>query len=102
MMKMAIAGVAFALLLGLAASVAPGQVLINEIYFDPPGSLDSYDEYIELRGAPNTSLANCYLIFLENENNQYNTGSPRHYRPYLRSGSLFHWQQRFSHHAAEE
>ncbi|MDZ4656264.1 MAG: PEP-CTERM sorting domain-containing protein [Bythopirellula sp.] len=44
------------------------QFYINEIYFDPPGeTLDFTDEYIELRGSASFSLADHYLIFLENE-----------------------------------
>ena len=49
---------------------------INEIYFDPPASSDPFNEYIELRGTPNMSLNNFYLVFLENENNALNTGNP--------------------------
>jgi hypothetical protein len=58
-------------------SLLSATPLINEIYFDPPASGgDLVDEYIELRGTPNSSLANTYLIFLENENNALNTGNP--------------------------
>ncbi|MCA9261209.1 MAG: hypothetical protein KDA61_18465 [Planctomycetales bacterium] len=47
---------------------AHAQMWINEIYFDPPGSSgDLVYEYIELRGAPSASLADHYLVFLENE-----------------------------------
>lgn len=46
---------------------AQAQLYINEIYFDPPGNGDLVHEYIELRGTPNASLADHYLIFLENE-----------------------------------
>jgi hypothetical protein len=50
-------------------------VFINEIYSNPPDSEDTIEngieaigeEYIELRGTPGQSLANHYLIFLENE-----------------------------------
>jgi hypothetical protein len=48
---------------------------INEIYIDPPSSSDPFNEYIELRGTPNMSLGNTYLIFLEAENNALNTGA---------------------------
>jgi PEP-CTERM motif len=47
---------------------------INEIYFDPPHSPDYPNEYIELRGTPGASLANHYLIFLENEDTYNHTG----------------------------
>jgi autotransporter-associated beta strand protein len=78
-MKTVIAKAAIALLVGLAASaVARADVYINEIYFDPPGSLDGTSEYIELRGTPSASLSNYYLILLENENNADNTGDPGH------------------------
>ena len=49
---------------------------INEIYFDPPASSDPFNEYIELRGTPNMSLNNHFLVFVENENNALNTGDP--------------------------
>jgi hypothetical protein len=55
-------------LLASWASVAPAQVYINEIFFNPPNppfGEDSTREYIELRGQPNMSLANHYLIFLD-------------------------------------
>jgi len=42
-------------------------MFINEIYFDPPGMGDLVFEYIELRGTPGASLADHYLVFLENE-----------------------------------
>lgn len=65
-------GTRIACLLALLAtlgttSVANAQIYINEIHFDPPGEEDGRAEYIELRGDPNTSLANHYLLFLENE-----------------------------------
>jgi hypothetical protein len=49
-------------------TVAVAQIYINEIFFNPGGQAnDIRDEYIELRGPANMSLANHYLIFLENE-----------------------------------
>ncbi len=60
--------------LGAIAS-SPAQLYINEIYFDPPSSLDIRYEYIELRGTPGASLANHYLIFIENEDNSGGTGT---------------------------
>lgn len=49
------------------ALTADAQIYINEIFFDPPGQGDLVFEYIELRGTPNASLADHYLVFLENE-----------------------------------
>ena len=44
------------------------ELYINEIFFDPGGAgLDSRDEFIEIRGTPNLSLADTYLIFIESE-----------------------------------
>jgi hypothetical protein len=57
----------FACLLSLSATIASAQSYINELFFDPPGMGDLVFEYIELRGDPNASLADHYLIFLENE-----------------------------------
>jgi hypothetical protein len=57
------------------AANASAQTFINELFFDPPGSAaDATHEYVELRGAPGTSLANHYLIFVENEDNLSHTG----------------------------
>jgi len=47
---------------------------INEIYFNPPAGGDAVYEYLELRGTPGMSLANTYLIFVENEDNAGHTG----------------------------
>ena len=52
--------------------VARADVYINEIYFDPPGSLDGTSEYIELRGTPGMSLSNYYLDL---------PGKRKHWRP---------------------
>ena len=49
---------------------------INEVYLDPPSSSDSINEYIELRGTPGMSLDDTYLLIIENENNNVNTGAP--------------------------
>lgn len=55
-----------------AAPLAFGQMYINEVYLDPPGSSgDLVYEYVELRGEPNASLEDTYFIVLENE-----TGTP--------------------------
>ncbi len=47
---------------------------INEIYLDPPSGGDVINEYIELRGTPNMSLEDHFLIFVENENDIFNEG----------------------------
>ncbi len=64
------------LLACLMAASARAEIYINEIFNDPGGAgTDSRDEYIELRGTPGMSLANMYLIFVENEDNAIGTGS---------------------------
>lgn len=68
MMLLLLCGVIALLLAG--ARLHAAQVVINEMYVDPPGSDDVTGkmEYVELRGEPNLSLAGYYLIFLEGEN----------------------------------
>lgn len=58
----------FCLLAGSAFAGAPSNdpLRISEMFFDSPGS-DVPNEYVEIRGQPNTSLANTYLIMLEAE-----------------------------------
>jgi hypothetical protein len=57
------------ILLLAICSTAQSGVLINEIFFDPPGN-ETQREYVELRGdVPNLSLANHWLIVLEGEGN---------------------------------
>lgn len=70
------AGLAFTLATAaMIAGSARGELYINEIMFNPGGNgVDTQDEYIELRGTPNMSLANTYLIFLENEDNAAHDG----------------------------
>ena len=59
-----------------AARSAVAAALINEIYWDPPGSVaDASHEYVELRGVPGMSLDNHYLLFIENEDNISRTGT---------------------------
>lgn len=54
---------------------AAAQLLINEIYFDPGGNgVEARDEFIELRGPAGFSLANHFLLFIENEDNSTRTG----------------------------
>lgn len=74
----------FACVLGLvAATWSPtqaGPLLITEIFFNPPGANDAPAtnalEYIELAGPSGMSLDNTYLIFLENENDEFNSQNP--------------------------
>jgi hypothetical protein len=48
---------------------------INEIFFNPPGSTDAPNEYIEIRGTPNSVLPQgTYLISIEGNTNN-NAGS---------------------------
>jgi hypothetical protein len=61
--------------IALIAPSASGQVLINEIFFNPGGgSVDLRDEFIEIRGASNASLANHYLLIIENERDSVGVG----------------------------
>jgi len=56
-------------LLVAVARPAAAQLYINEIFWDAGGDTgsDERDEYVELRGTPNLSLADHYLLFIENE-----------------------------------
>jgi hypothetical protein len=55
------------LVCGLAAGGALAQPVINEILFNPPGT-DLPNEYIELRGTPNTALPNgTWLVVVEGD-----------------------------------
>ena len=60
----------------LAASpAAEADLYTNEIFFDPGGDgVELRDEFIELRGTPGMSLANHFLLFIENEDNVTKTG----------------------------
>jgi hypothetical protein len=69
---MLVASLGFAI--GLS-SPAGAELYINEIFWDAGGGgNDERDEYIELRGTPAASLANHFLIFLENEDDSSHTG----------------------------
>ena len=47
---------------------------ISEILFNPPGSVDAPNEYLEIRGTPNSTVpAGTYLISVEGNTN----GNPR-------------------------
>ncbi|MEM6328967.1 MAG: dockerin type I domain-containing protein [Planctomycetota bacterium] len=67
--RVLLAFAAVALCGGLAQSSAQ-DVLINEIFYDPPSGFGQEGEYIELRGVPGLSLEDHYLIFLESELNE--------------------------------
>jgi hypothetical protein len=77
----------FCLLAVLTCQLAQGQMYLNEVYLDPPGSSgDLIYEYIELRGLPNASLADHYLIVLENEST--GTANPGQIEAVFDLGSL--------------
>ncbi len=77
------------LVLGMVSvQVSKGQMFINEVYLDPPGSSgDLVFEYIELRGAAGASLADHYLIVLENESSTA-TANPGQIEAVFDLGSL--------------
>jgi hypothetical protein len=55
--------------ISMLGSYANAGLYINEIFIDPPGG-ETPREYLELRGdTPNMSLANHWLIVVENEGN---------------------------------
>ncbi|MGH8245779.1 MAG: hypothetical protein ACREUU_05035, partial [Gammaproteobacteria bacterium] len=57
------------LLVVLAGSSARAELLINEILFNPPQA-DSTNEYVELRGTPNSLLpAGAWLLNVEGDTN---------------------------------
>ena len=57
-------------LLASVSWAARGELLLNEILFNPPGAADSPNEYIELRGTPNLVLpAGTYLVAIEGDAN---------------------------------
>src|SRR5439155_21112234 len=57
------------LLLLLSLASASGQVVINEVIINPPGT-DAPNQYIELRGAPNQVLAlGTYFLAVEGDTN---------------------------------
>jgi hypothetical protein len=59
----------------LQASTASAQVFINEIFFNPGGgSTDVRDEFVEIRGSAGASLANHFLLIVENERDSVGVG----------------------------
>lgn len=77
---------AITIILLLSAASVSAQMWINEIYLDPPSSFDSTHEYIELRGTPGASLADHYLVILENEVSA--TANPGQIEAFFDLGSL--------------
>ncbi|MBN2216506.1 MAG: hypothetical protein JW719_03935 [Pirellulales bacterium] len=78
-MKTPCIGTAFIVIAALFFPAAVrAELYINEICFDSPKDTDTIGEYIELRGTPEMSLSDHFLIFLENENTATNTGNPGH------------------------
>lgn len=54
----------------LFPSIGQGQLVINEIFFNPPGASDLPHEYVELRGTPNMIIPNgTYFICVEGDTN---------------------------------
>jgi hypothetical protein len=78
-------------LVALAVNAAKAELLINELHFDPGSSgqlIDTRDEYIELRGTPGMSLANHFLIFVENEDDEFHTNPTGNIENIFNLGSL--------------
>jgi hypothetical protein len=78
-------------LVALAVKAANAELFINELHFDPGSSgqlLDTRDEYIELRGTPGMSLANHYLLFVENEDNELHTDATGNIENIFNLGNL--------------
>jgi hypothetical protein len=65
-MKSIVLCVFAACILSVSAATGSGQVLLNEIVVDPPGT-DAPCEYIELSGPPNASLANLYILDVDGD-----------------------------------
>jgi hypothetical protein len=57
----------FSISASLLLNSVQAQMYINEVFFNAPGSPDPFQEYVELRGLSGASLADHYLIVLENE-----------------------------------
>ena len=57
---------ALAIALVLSAQPLSAQLLLNEVYVNPPGSDDPF-EFIELRGTPGTTLNNIYVVVFEGD-----------------------------------
>ncbi len=57
---------ALAIALIFSAQPLSAQLLLNEVYVNPPGSDDPF-EFIELRGTPGTTLNNIYVVVFEGD-----------------------------------
>lgn len=64
MMKFA-KGIGAGMVLAAAAGTAWSQVVINEVFENPPGSTDTAWEYIELYGVPGTDLTGMAVALLK-------------------------------------
>lgn len=67
------------LVVAAGAVTAQAGPLITEIFFNPPGGNDASAvglEYIELCGPRGMALDNHYLVFIENENDEFNSQNP--------------------------
>ncbi len=58
-------GIGIGMILAAAAGAARAQVVINEVFENPPGSTDSAWEYIELYGVPGTDLTGMAIALLK-------------------------------------
>lgn len=55
-MNARVSAIIVGLAIGVAAPTALGGVMINEVFINPPGSLDNTQEFIELMGTPGMKL----------------------------------------------
>ncbi len=63
----AVAGGLLGAFVAPAGAASPDALHINEIHHNPEGT-DGPNEYVELRGAPNSTIpANTYLVFVEGD-----------------------------------
>ncbi len=52
-----------------AVTTSRAELLINEVFFNPPGAMDAPNEFIELRGTANLTLTNTYFLAVEGNSN---------------------------------
>lgn len=53
------------------ADRAPAQIFISEAFFNPPGSLDDFTEYVELTGTPGMKLDGYAIAYLTGTDAKY-------------------------------